>query len=232
MNAIEVADLHVWRGAAHVLHGVNLAVPHHGVTALLGRNGVGKSTTLLAMMGLLAAEGAIRLDGFDVVGTPTHLIAQKGVGYVPEDREVFTTLSVAENFRLAERSGIPPRYDLVYGLFPDLADRRNQAAGTLSGGQQQMLALGRALLNPNPILLIDEPTKGLAPIIVEQVVEALRLAASEATVLLVEQNLWVAAQLATDAVVLDQGQVVHVGLMADLAADPVLAGRYLGVEVR
>ncbi len=231
MSAIEVADLHVWRGDAHVLHGVEFSVARNEVTALLGRNGVGKSTTLLAMMGLLPAKGTINLDGADVIETPTHLIAQRGVGYVPEDREVFASLTVAENFRLAERSA-DPRYDLVYSLFPDLYGRQEQAAGTLSGGQQQMLALGRVLLNPNKILLIDEPTKGLAPIIVEQVVEALTLAAEDATVLLVEQNLWVAGQLAKDAVVLDQGQVVHAGPMDELVNDAALAGRYLGVEVR
>ena len=168
----------------------------------------------------------------DVMGTPTHLIAQRGVGFVPEDREVFASLTVAENFRLAERSDPDPRYELVYTLFPDLYDRQEQAAGTLSGGQQQMLALGRVLLNPNQILLIDEPTKGLAPIIVEQVVEALAHAAEHATVLLVEQNLWVAGELAKDAVVLDHGQIVHSGPMAELINDPALAGRYLGVEVR
>lgn len=232
MSAIEVADLHVWRGDAHVLHGVGFTVERNEVTALLGRNGVGKSTTLLAMMGLLAAKGTITFDGADVIEMPTHLIARRGVGYVPEDREVFASLTVAENFRLAERADTDPRYELVYSLFPDLYGRKEQAAGTLSGGQQQMLALGRVLLNPNQILLIDEPTKGLAPIIVEQVVEALTLAAEDSTVLLVEQNLWVAGQLAKDAVVLDQGQVVHAGPMDQLVNDPALAGRYLGVEVR
>ncbi len=232
MSAIEVTDLNVWRGDAHVLHGVEFSVARNEVTALLGRNGVGKSTTLLAMMGLLPARGTIRLDGADAIDTPTHLIAQGGVGYVPEDREVFASLTVAENFRLAERSNITPRYDMVFSLFPDLFGRKEQVAGTLSGGQQQMLALGRVLLNPNKILLIDEPTKGLAPIIVEQVVEALALAAEDATVLLVEQNLWVAGQLANDAVVLDQGQVVHSGPMEELINDSALAGRYLGVEVR
>lgn len=232
MNAIEVADLHVWRGEAHILHGIGFTVPKNEVTALLGRNGAGKTTTLLAMMGLLTAQGSIRLEGREVVGTPTHVIARNGVGYVPENREVFATLSVAENFRLAERAGIEPRYDLVYELFPDLEGRQTQPAGTLSGGQQQMLALGRALLNPNTVLLIDEPTQGLAPIVIEHVVEALVRAATDTTVLLVEQNLWVAARLAGTAVVVDQGQVVYEGEMDSLATDPALAGRYLGVEVR
>lgn len=232
MTAVQVSDLNVWRGEAHVLHGIDFEVPDKGVTALLGRNGVGKTTTLLAMMGLLPATGSIRIGGDEVVGLPTHLVARKGIGYVPEDREVFFGLTVSENFRLAERPGIEPRYDLVYELFPDLKTRPNQAAGTLSGGQQQMLALGRALLNPNSLLLIDEPTKGLAPILVEGVVEALMKATADTTVVLVEQNLWVAAQVAAQAIVLDHGEVVYNADMERLANDPVLAGRYLGVEVQ
>jgi len=230
-EALELADLNVWRGQAHILHGVDATFAPRRVTALLGRNGVGKTTTLLAVMGLLPATGTVRIGGTDVLGTPTHLIASDGVGYVPEDREVFSSLTVTENLRLAERPGAPARYDLVFELFGDLYERRNQLAGTLSGGQQQMLALARALLNPTRLLLIDEPTKGLAPIVVEQVVEALAKAATDTTVVLVEQNLWVASELAEHAVVLDHGRVVYDGAMADLAADAALAGRYLGVEV-
>ena len=232
MSVLEIEALNVWRGEAHVLHGVDLSVEPNGVTALLGRNGVGKTTTLLAVMGLLPANGSIRVDGEEVIGTPSHLIAQRGIGYVPEDREVFSALTVAENLRLAERPGVEHRYDLVYELFPDLASRPNQPAGTLSGGQQQMLAIARALLNPNRLLLIDEPTKGLAPIVVESVVEALVKATADTAVLLVEQNLWVAAELASRAVVIDEGKTVYAGDMDTLAGDPQLAGRYLGVEVR
>ncbi|MFO7292717.1 MAG: ABC transporter ATP-binding protein [Actinomycetes bacterium] len=232
MSVLEIEALNVWRGEAHVLHGVDLSVEPNGVTALLGRNGVGKTTTLLAVMGLLPATGSIRVDGEEVIGTPSHLIAQRGIGYVPEDREVFSALTVAENLRLAERPGVEHRYDLVYELFPDLASRPNQPAGTLSGGQQQMLAIARALLNPNRLLLIDEPTKGLAPIVVESVVEALVKATADTAVLLVEQNLWVAAELASRAVVIDEGKTVYAGDMDTLAGDPQLAGRYLGVEVR
>lgn len=232
MSAVAISDLNVWRGGAHILHGVGFEVAEKGVTALLGRNGVGKTTTILAMMGMLPATGSIEIGGVETLGTPTHLLARQGIGYVPEDRGVFAGLTVAENFRLAERPGEEHRYELVYELFPDLATRPDQEAGTLSGGQQQMLALGRALLNPNSLLLIDEPTKGLAPIIVEHVVEALVKATNDATVLLVEQNLWVASHLAEHAVVLDQGQVVYQGEMDALTNDAALAGRYLGVEVR
>ncbi len=232
MTAVQVADLNAWRGEAHVLHGVSFDVPEHGVTALLGRNGAGKTTTILAMMGLLPARGAIRMGQTELLGMPTHLVAREGIGYVPEDREIFTTLTVAENLRLAERPGTAHRYDLVFELFPDLASRLGQAAGTLSGGQQQMLSLARAVLNPNHLLLIDEPTKGLAPIIIEHVVEALVRATADTTVLLVEQNLWVAQHLAQQAVVLDHGTVAYAGPMSTLAADAALAGRYLGVAVR
>ncbi len=230
--AVEVRDLNVWRGEAHVLHGVTFTVPEAGVTALLGRNGVGKTTTILAMMGLLPARGSIRSGDVELIGMPTHLVARHGVGYVPEDREVFAGLTVGENLRLAERPGEEHRYDLVFELFPDLGTRLNQTAGTLSGGQQQMLSLARGVLNPNRLLLIDEPTKGLAPIVIEHVVEALVRATSDTTVLLVEQNLWVATRLAQQAVVLDHGTVAYAGPMSALADDPPLAGRLLGVAVR
>lgn len=227
-----IDDLNVWRGEAHVLHGIGFEAPAGQVTALLGRNGVGKTTTLLAVLGLLPSAGSIRLEGHDVIGMATHRIAQRGIGYVPEDREVFSGLTVSENLRLAERDGVSPRYDFVYELFPDLAVRKGQTAGTLSGGQQQMLSISRALLNPNVLLLIDEPTKGLAPIVIDAVVSALSQALGEATVVLVEQNLSVAARLATNAVVLDEGRVVFTGPMQALVDDPELAGRHLGVTVR
>lgn len=229
---LSVEDLNVWRGEAHILHGVSFEVRRGQVTALLGRNGVGKTTTLLALMGLLPASGSATMDGHELVNGLTHQNAQLGIGYVPEDREVFSSLTVSENLRLAERPGADHRYDLVYDLFPDLAERPGQDAGTLSGGQQQMLSLARALLNPNELLLIDEPTKGLAPIIIEGVVGALQTATSETTVVLVEQNLTVATDLAREVVVLDQGKVVYSGEMGSLAADPELTGRYLGISVR
>lgn len=232
MTAVSVSELDVWRGEAHILHDVSFDVPENQVTGLLGRNGVGKTTTLLAVMGLVGATGSIDHAGTELLGLPTHLVASRGIGYVPEDREVFATLSVGENFRLAERPGTDHRYDLVFDLFPDLKGRLDQPAGTLSGGQQQMLALGRALLNPSSLLLIDEPTKGLAPIVIDHVVEALVSATADTTVLLVEQNLWVASQLASTAVVLDQGEVVYTGDMQPLVDDPTLSGRFLGVEVR
>lgn len=225
---LEVSDLHVHLGESHILQGVSFQVAEGGVTALLGRNGAGKTTTIKAILGLVERRGSVRLAGQELTRLPTHEIVRLGVAYVPEDREVFSELTVAENLRLAERDG-EPRYQLVFDLFPELRERAAQRAGTLSGGQQQMLALARALLNRNRILLVDEPTKGLSPLMVAKAAEALRAAAGTTTVLLVEQNLSVAEQLADMAVVLDQGRVVYTGTVRSLLADPRLAHRHLGV---
>jgi branched-chain amino acid transport system ATP-binding protein len=229
-TALSVSELHVHLGESHVLQGISFDVPAGGVTALLGRNGVGKTTTLRALMGLVPrTRGAIELAGNDVTRLPTHAVVRRGVGYVPEDRDVFAGLTVEENLRLAERGG-DPRYELVYDLFPELRERAGQRAGTLSGGQQQMVAIARALLNENQVLLVDEPTKGLAPLLVTEVAAALERAAQLTTVLLVEQNLPVVQRLARDVVVLDAGRVVHAGSAAELLADPEHVRRLLGVH--
>jgi branched-chain amino acid transport system ATP-binding protein len=225
---LSVSDLHVYLGESHILQGIDFDVAEGGVTALLGRNGVGKTTTLRALMGLVDRRGRITLRGEDVTGTPTHRIVRRGVGYVPEDRDVFTGLTVDENLRLAERDS-EPRYELVYDLFPELKLRGRQLAGTLSGGQQQMVAIARALLNDNRLLLVDEPTKGLAPLLVAEVARVLERVAELATVLLVEQNLGVVQRVARDAVVLDTGRVVHVGPAQELLADQPMIHRMLGV---
>jgi branched-chain amino acid transport system ATP-binding protein len=226
---IEVADLHVHLGESHVLQGVSFEVPEGGVTALLGRNGVGKTTTLRAMLGLVPRRGRVALRGEELTRLPTHEIVRRGIGYVPEDRDVFAGLTVDENLRLAERNG-RARYDLVYDLFPELRTRGAQKAGTLSGGQQQMVAIARALLNENPVLLVDEPTKGLAPLLVTEVAAALERAAELATVLLVEQNLAVVARVAQQVVVLDVGRVVHAGPAGELLGDPERVRELLGVH--
>ena len=228
MPLLEIRDLHVHLGEAHVLQGVSFDVPEGGVTALLGRNGVGKTTTLRALMGLVDRRGTIELDGGDVTSTPTHKIVRRGVGYVPEDRDVFSSLTVDENLRLAERDA-EPRYELVYDLFPELQQRGKQLAGTLSGGQQQMVAIARALLNDNRVLLVDEPTKGLAPLLVTEVARVLERVSELTTVLLVEQNLGVVQRVARDAVVLDTGRVVHIGPAKELLADKPMVHRLLGV---
>jgi branched-chain amino acid transport system ATP-binding protein len=228
MSLLAVRDLHVHLGESHILQGIEFDVPEGGVTALLGRNGVGKTTTLRALMGLVDRRGSVSLAGDEIVATPTHRIVRRGVGYVPEDRDVFAGLTVDENLRLAERDG-DPRYDLVYDLFPELKERGRQLAGTLSGGQQQMVAIARALLNENRVLLVDEPTKGLAPLLVTQVADVLARVAELTTVLLVEQNLGVVQRVARDAVVLDTGRVVHVGPAKELLADEAMVHRMLGV---
>jgi branched-chain amino acid transport system ATP-binding protein len=228
VSLLSVGDLHVHLGESHILQGISFDVAEGGVTALLGRNGVGKTTTLRALMGLVPGAGTIELDGVQLSGKPTHKIVRLGVGYVPEDRDVFAGLTVDENLRLAERDS-EPRYELVYELFPELKERGKQAAGTLSGGQQQMVAIARALLNDNRVLLVDEPTKGLAPLLVTEVARVLERVSELTTVLLVEQNLGVVARVARDAVVLDTGRVVHIGPAQELLADRPMVHRMLGV---
>jgi len=227
---LSLRDLHVYLGQSHVLQGVTFDVPEGGVTALLGRNGVGKTTTLRAILGLVEGRGSVRLGDEELTGMSTHRIVRRRIGYVPEDRDVFTGLTVAENLRLAERDG-EPRYDLVYELFPELEERGAQRAGTLSGGQLQMVAIARALLNDNRVLLVDEPTKGLAPALVAEVAQVLERLAELTTVLLVEQNLGVVRRIARGAVVLDQGRVVHTGDAKELLAQPELVKRLLSVGV-
>jgi branched-chain amino acid transport system ATP-binding protein len=225
---LAVSDLHVHLGESHILQGIDFDVAEGGVTALLGRNGVGKTTTLRALMGLVDRRGRIHYGDADITRTPTHRIVRRGVGYVPEDRDVFAGLTVDENLRLAERDEAP-RYELVYDLFPELKQRGRQLAGTLSGGQQQMVAIARALLNHNRLLLVDEPTKGLAPLLVAEVAQVLERVAELATVLLVEQNLGVVQRVARDVVVLDTGRVVHIGPAQELLADKPMVHRMLGV---
>jgi branched-chain amino acid transport system ATP-binding protein len=225
---LSIHDLHVYLGGSHVLQGVTFDVPEGGVTALLGRNGVGKTTTVRAILGLTGRRGSVTLAGEELTSLPTHKIVRRGFGYVPEDRDVFTGLTVEENLRLAERDA-NPRYDLVYELFPELKQRAAQRAGTLSGGQQQMVAIARALLNDNRVLLVDEPTKGLAPALVSEVARVLERLSELTTVLLVEQNLGVVRRIARDVIVLDQGRVVHAGGAKELLERPELVKRLLSV---
>lgn len=226
---LDVAGLNARIGGQQVVEDVSFTVPARGITALLGRNGVGKTSTIKALIGLIDRTGRVELDGQRIDKDPTWKLIRRGVGYVPEDREVFGKLTVAENLRLAERDA-HPRRELVERLFPDLVKRAGQMAGTLSGGQQQMVSLARALLNDNKVLLIDEPTKGLAPKIVQEVAEALEQAAAAVPILLVEQNLQVVRRLAGDAVVLSGGRVVHTGNALDFLDDEDLTRRLLGVH--
>ena len=228
MTLLAVQDLHVRLGESHVLQGVSFSVPEGGVTALLGRNGAGKTTTVRGLLGLAPRTGSVVLAGEQISSLPTHAIVRRGVGYVPEDRDVFAGLTVSENLRLAERSP-EPRYGLVYELFPELKQRGEQRAGTLSGGQQQMVAIARALLNGDPLLLIDEPTKGLAPLLVAEVERVIERADELAPLVLVEQNLGVVRKVARHVVVIDTGRVGYEGEAAELLGDEPLVRRLLGV---
>lgn len=227
---LEVKNLAAYINGQQVVEDVSFTAPSRGITAILGRNGVGKTSTLKGIMGLIKREGDITLAGKRIETTPTFKIVQMGVGYVPEDREVFTKLTVEENIRLAERSKNPNR-ELIEELFPELVKRKDQMAGTLSGGQQQMVSLARALVNDNQILLVDEPTKGLAPKIVREVTVALEAAAKHTPIVLVEQNLEVVRRLADTAIVISSGRVVHTGDAKTLLADESEIQRLLGVHV-
>ncbi len=230
---LEVEDLHTHIGQHHILQGVSLRIRPDAVTVLLGRNGAGKTTTMRTIMGVLhPTSGAVRFDGRPIHHLPPYEIARLGIGYVPEGQGIFGTLTVAENLRvaaLAEDAASGRRLEQILDLFPDLDRFRDARAATLSGGQKQMLSIARAFINPNRLLLIDEPSKGLAPIIVLHLVDALRAMKHHATVLLVEQNFAMASALADDFYLIDDGRTVRHGSMASLAADHELKKKYLGI---
>jgi branched-chain amino acid transport system ATP-binding protein len=226
-------------GAYHILHGVDLAVPAGEVTMLLGRNGAGKSTTLRTIMGLwTASAGSITFKGQPIHGRTTPDIAQLGVAYVPEAMGIFGDLSVQENMLLAARAARrieeldATRLEWIFGLFPALKKFWLSPAGKLSGGQKQMLAVARAIIEPRELILIDEPSKGLAPSIINNLISALReLKRQRTTLLLVEQNFAMAKALGDSVAVMDNGRVVHAGPMADLADDEGLQHRLLGLSL-
>ena len=233
MSAIlEVRDIHTFIGQFHILEGVSVSVATGGITVLLGRNGAGKTTTLRSIVGLTPpAKGNILFDGKPIQGKQTHAIAQLGIGYVPEHRAIFKSLSVRENLQLAERKrgDFARKEDFLFDLFPDLKRLIELPGGNLSGGQQQMLAVARALVPDNRLLLIDEPSEGLAPVIIEQLIAAIHRLSAQVSVLLVEQNFRVASKLAQSYVIIDEGQSAVSGTMAELVNDTQLVQRYLGV---
>jgi branched-chain amino acid transport system ATP-binding protein len=230
-DILEVNAIHTFINQFHILEGVSLNVPQGSITALLGRNGAGKTTTLRSIMGLNPPrEGQVLFAGEPIQGKPAYNIAARGIGYVPEYRAIFRALTVEENLKIAERAkgDLARRGDLIFELFPDLKRFYRLPGGQLSGGQQQMLAIARALVPENRLLLVDEPSEGLAPIIIEAIVAALRKLSAHATILLVEQNFRMASQLADRYYIVDDGQTVHSGQMANLVNDRPLITRYLG----
>ena len=230
-NQLEVRDIHTFIGQFHILQGVTVEVPRGSITALLGRNGAGKTTTLKSILGLTPPrQGKVLLAGQEIQGHRSFDIASMGIGFVPENRAIFRDLSVRENLTIAERrkGDLARKQELIFALFPDL-ERLIKLPGThLSGGQQQMLAVARALVPDHQVLLIDEPSEGLAPVIIEQMMEAIRKLSAETTVVLVEQNFIVASQLAERYVIIEEGRSVKSGMMADLVHDQATIQRYLG----
>jgi branched-chain amino acid transport system ATP-binding protein len=234
MSLLEVSDLRVSYGQIEALKGVSLAVSEGEIVAILGANGAGKTTLMRSLSGLITPRGgSIRFDGADIIRIGADRIVRRGIAQSPEGRHVFGTLTVAENLRLGAftrpKAEIAPNEALVFALFPRLAERRTQFAGTLSGGEQQMLAIGRALMAKPRLLLLDEPSLGLAPIIVQGIFRALRgIAASGVTILLVEQNARMALRLAHRGYVLEVGRIVLEDQAARLLAAPEVQAAYLG----
>jgi branched-chain amino acid transport system ATP-binding protein len=232
---LSVRDLEAYYGRAHILSGVGLEVARGEVVVLLGRNGAGKSTTLKSIMGLVRpAGGTVDFEGRAIARMAPHAIARLGLGYVPEDRRVFSELSVAENLEVGRQ---PPRPgcpvwtpEAIFALFPNLAELRGRPAGQTSGGEQQMLTIGRTLMGNPALLLLDEPSEGLAPVIVEQMAATIRaLKAEGLSVLLSEQNLRFATEVSDRAYIIEKGRIRYEGAMADLAADKEVRAAYLTV---
>jgi len=232
MSLLEVSGLNSYYGDSHILFDVALRVEPHEVVALLGRNGAGKSTTLKSLMGMLRPQaGVVRLAGRDLAGQPAHAIARAGMQLVPEDRRIFGSLDVEENLVLA-RLTAPKAWPLerIYEIFPRLAERRRSRGTDLSGGEQQMLAIARALVRDPALILLDEPFEGLAPVIVRDLVETCRKLASEGlTLILVEQNIAATLALAQRAYILNNGHIVHEGPTQEIRENPEVLKRYLGV---
>jgi branched-chain amino acid transport system ATP-binding protein len=234
---LRLDDLHTHYGKSHILHGVSLEVQPGEVVGLLGRNGVGKSTTLKTIMGLVRpSEGHVRFEGREIAGTAPHHLAHLGIAWVPEDRRIFKLLTVMENLRTGlDRPGITEArrcelLDKVYAHFPVLAERQTQAGGTLSGGEQQMLAIGRAMMLEPKIILLDEPTEGLMPRMVSQIREIITLLHQEGVaILLVEQNVPLTLDVSDRVYIIEKGLVRHHATAAELRADHAVIHQYLGV---
>ena len=228
---LDVQNIHTFIGQYHILQGVNLRVPKGSIVALLGRNGAGKTTTLKSILGLTPPrEGKVIYEGKEVQGVRSFDIAAKGIGFVPEHRAIFRDLTVEENLKIAERGkgDYLRKRDFIFDLFPDLKRLITLPGTSLSGGQQQMLAIARSFVADNHLLLIDEPSEGLAPVIIEHMMKAIQLLSKDSTIILVEQNFLVASQLAEYYVIIEEGRSVKEGSMKDLANDKAAIHRYLG----
>ena len=230
--ALGLEDVHGYYGKSHILQGVSLEVRAGEIVCLLGRNGAGKTSTLKAVCGLLTPRGGrVRFQGTDVAGWPAHRIARAGLTLVPEDRGIFSLLSVEENLAIAERRGSPWSRRDIFTMFPRLEERRRNGGAQLSGGEQQMLSIARALLSGPKLLMLDEPVEGLAPVIVEEIVAQIRaIRAAGVPILLVEQNLAVCTALADRHYILELGRVAYAAGNADFIADDAARDRYLGVK--
>ena len=228
---LDVQNIHTFIGQYHILQGVNLRVPKGSITALLGRNGAGKTTTLKSILGLTPPrEGKVIYEGKEVQGMRSFDIASKGIGFVPEHRAIFRDLTVEENLKIAERvkGDYLRKRDFIFDLFPDLKRLITLSGTSLSGGQQQMLAIARSFVADNHLLLIDEPSEGLAPVIIESMMAVIRELSKDSTIILVEQNFLVASRLAEYYVIIEEGRSVQEGSMKDLANDKAAIHRYLG----
>jgi len=236
-SLIQVEDVHTYYGKSHILHGVSLTVGPGEVVGLLGRNGVGKSTTLKTIMGLVQpSQGKVLLEGSPITGAPPHKIARLGIGYVPEDRRIFRLLTVMENLRTGlDRDGVTEEkrrglLDKVFAYFPVLAERRNQAGGTLSGGEQQMLAIARAMMLEPKIILLDEPTEGMMPRMVSQIRNIIDILHKEdVAILLVEQNVPLTLEASERVYIMEKGAVRHHAAARDLKVNDAIIHQYLGV---
>jgi branched-chain amino acid transport system ATP-binding protein len=232
---LEITDLHAYYGGAHVLHGVNTAMGA-GAMAIVGRNGMGKTTLCRALLGITPprAQGSIKFQGTELVGKPSYQICRAGIGYVPQGRRLFRSLTTDEHLRMIDRHLVGRgrwTIDAVYDLFPALAERRVVSGVALSGGEQQMLAIGRALLTNPTLMVMDEPSEGLAPNVIDRLVETCHQLVGEGiSLLLVEQNLRVATALTDRILIMLSGEIVHETSAAELAADPSAQRQYLGVD--
>ena len=237
MNMLELNDIHVYIDTFYIIQGVSLVVPKGEVTVLLGRNGAGKTTTMKSILGIYPPkQGSIKFNDKSIDHLPTHKISRRGIGYVPDTRRIFGSLSVEQNLKVSMRkkskeSSFEDRLAYIYDLFPDLKRLKDQRAKTVSGGQQQMLAISRALVNENQLLLIDEPTEGLSPKYAKSVMDTIKQIKEHMTILLVEQNFRAATSVGDTFYIMDDGKITHSGNISELINNNEIITKYLGLKI-